>query len=100
MANLIIKDYIDRYNDYSKAGDALYSDAFPLIAQGEVIGFDMKGLDSVSTVFLNASFGHLIDAYGIDRVRKSFRFMNILRSQIDRIRKYFNDYTEISAMPK
>lgn len=93
MANLIFKDYIDKYNDYSKAGNAFFSVVSPLIAQDEIIRFDMKDLDSVSTVFLNASFGQLIDLYGIERVKKSFRFANILRTQIERIKKYFTDYS-------
>ncbi len=96
MTTFIIKDYIDRYNDYSKAGDAFYSDASPMIAQGSVIGFDMKGLDAVSTVFLNASFGHLIDEFGIERVKKSLKFSNLLRSQAERIKKYFIDYNALA----
>ncbi|MBD5369606.1 MAG: STAS-like domain-containing protein [Bacteroides sp.] len=92
---MIIKEYIDRYNDYAKAGDRLYTDARPLIDRGEKLNFDMIGLDAVSTVFLNASLGHLMDDYGIERVKKSFRFTNLLRSQADRIRKYFTDYEEV-----
>lgn len=96
MTTLFIKEYIDKFNDYSKAGNAFFSDASPMIEQGLTIGFDMKGLDAVSTVFLNASFGQLIDRYGIKRVKESFKFSNLLRSQADRIRKYFIDYDIIN----
>lgn len=92
---MIIKDYIERFNDYAKAGDAVFSDSRPLIDAEETIVFDMKGLDAVSTVFLNTSFGHLMDVYGIERVKKSFRFSNILRTQAERIKKYFQDYAEV-----
>lgn len=99
MTNFIIKDYIDRFNDYAKAGDAVCNDAMSLIDNGETIVFNMTGLDSVSTVFLNTSFGQLIDSYGIEKVKKSFRFTNILRSQADRIKKYFADYAELKNTP-
>lgn len=94
MTNLVIKDYIDRFNDFASAGDAVFSDAKPSIISGDKVVFDMKGLDAVSTVFLNTSFGQLIDTFGIDLVKKSFRFTNILKTQADRIRKYFQDYAE------
>ena len=94
--NMIIKDYIDRFNDYAKAGDAVFADSCPLIINGESIVFDMVGLDGVSTVFLNTSFGQLIDCFGIERVKRSFRFSNVLKTQAERIRKYFQDYAEIT----
>ena len=95
MATLIIKDYFDSYNDFANAGSAVAKDSAVAIERNDSILFDMKGLDAVSTVFLNTSFGYLMDKYGIDRVRKSFRFSNILRSQAERIKKYFSDYAEI-----
>lgn len=96
MINFRIKDYVDSYNDHAKAGNAVYKDAVPLINQGDVILFDMKDLDGVSTVFLNTSFGQLIDLYGSDRVKKSFRFTNLLKSQAERIKKYFIDYADVN----
>ncbi len=94
---MTIKDYIVKFNDYAKAGDAVFFDSCPLIDTGETIVFDMTGLDGVSTVFLNTSFGHLMDVYGIERVKKSFKFTNILRTQAERIKKYFQDYAEVKA---
>ena len=96
MNVLKVKGYIDKYQDYAKAGDAVFADACPMIVKNEMIAFDMSGLDGVSTVFLNTSFGQLIDMYGIERVKRSFKFSNILRSQAERIRKYFSDYSELS----
>lgn len=97
MHSIIIKDYVDRLNDFAKAGDAVFNYAKPLIEKDEIILFDMSGLDSVSTVFLNTSFGHLMDIFGIEKVKTSFKFKNILRSQGERIKKYFTDYAEIKA---
>lgn len=95
MVSLTIKDYYDLHKDYAKAGDAIYVAAVPLITKGETILFDMKGLDAVSTVFLNMSFGQLMDRFGVDKVKGSFRFSNVLKSQAERIRKYFRDYAEL-----
>ena len=95
MNILKIKQYIDQYQDYAKAGNAVFADTYPMIGRDEMVAFDMAGLDGVSTVFLNTSFGQLIDMYGIERVKRSFKFSNILRSQAERIRKYFADYAEL-----
>lgn len=94
---LNVRDICEKYNDFDRSGNEVYLISKPLIEKGETIVFNMKGLDSVSTVFLNASFGHLIDVYGMEKVKHSFRFTNILRSQVERIKKYFSDYEEIST---
>lgn len=94
--NLRIKEYIDTYNDYAKAGEAVFATALPMIENNQLMVFDMEGLDGVSTVFLNTSFGHLIDVFGIERVKRSFRFSNVLRSQAERIKKYFQDYQTLT----
>lgn len=99
MVSFVIKDYYDQHQDNAKAGDAVFSDAVPLISRGEVIVFDMHGLDAVSTVFLNTSFGHLMELFGIEKVKKSFKFSNLLRSQAERIKKYFSDYAELKSNP-
>lgn len=95
MQTILVKQYIDQYGDYSQSGSAVYDFASAAISKGDTLRFDMSGQDSVSTVFLNASFGKLIDTFGIDKVKRSFVFVNLLRSQIDRIRKYFDDYKEL-----
>lgn len=95
--NFLIKNYLDSVKDMALAGKAVSDDAKPIIERGDIIIFDMTGQQSVSTVFLNASFGFLIDEYGLEKIKKSFRFHNILRSQAERIKKYFDDY-QISIM--
>lgn len=94
----LIKDYIDSANDMAVAGKAVSDNAKPILDKGDIVIFDMDGLQSVSTVFLNTSFGYLIDEYGLEKVKKSFKFHNILRSQGERIRKYFEDY-QLSTTP-
>lgn len=101
MDNILnIKKICDKYNDYAVAGNEIFQLSVPLIEKGEIVIFNMEGQDSVSTVFLNACFGHLIDKFGLEKVKKSFRFTHILRSQIERIGKYYSDYEELCAIEK
>ena len=95
MYTLGIKDYIDKYNDYARAGNAACSDVCDKIDANQTIVFDMKGIDAVSTVFLNAFFGQLIDKYGIERIKGAFKFSGLLKSQFERIKKYFVDYAAL-----
>lgn len=89
-----IKSYVDAAPDFAAAGKAFYDDVAPLVADNVKIIFDMTGQEAVSTVFLNTSFGFLIDRFGIEKVRGSFLLKNILRSQAERIRRYFDIYIE------
>lgn len=56
---------------------------------------DMKGVDSIPTMFMNTSFGKIMSEYGLARLKKAMVFRNISRVQIERIGKYFKDYTEV-----
>ena len=97
MKVINVKQYIDQYGDFSKAGSAVYDYAAAAINNNDTLMFDMSGQDSVSTVFLNTSFGHLIDTFGIEKVKRSFKFSSMLRSQMERIVKYFDDYQKLCA---
>lgn len=91
-----VKEICERYNDYAQAGNEIFVISKPCMKRGETVIFDMEGIDSVSTVFLNTSFGQLFDNFGVERVKQSFRFTRILRSQAERIKKYFSNYAEVS----
>lgn len=95
MQTITIKQYVTKYNDFSKAGTDIFDVASSAILGGEEVLLDMKGQDSVSTVFLNASIGRLIDQFGVEKVKKNLKFANLLRTQMERIRKYFEDYQEL-----
>lgn len=95
MIHIFLKDIFAAHPDAAQAGYALANTAKAALDKHEIINFDMEGELGVSTVFLNASLGYLMDHYGVDRVRKSFRFSNILKSQASRITKYFDDYEKI-----
>ncbi|MDH6309330.1 hypothetical protein M2451_002784 [Dysgonomonas sp. PFB1-18] len=82
-------------SDYRESGKAVLNKAVEAIDENELVVIDMDKVDSVPTIFMNASFGPLIDKYGVDRIKKSLRFRNVLKSQVERISKYFSDYQKI-----
>lgn len=81
-----------RDKNYSKAGNDIFKGSINPIIDGDVIIINMEGVDSVPTTFMNTSFGALMDIFGEEKVKKSFRFRNVLKSQIERFRQYFDDY--------
>lgn len=93
----IIKSYFDAASDPAAAGKAVSDDARPIIENGGQIIFDMTGQEAVSTVFLNTSFGFLMEIFGVEKVKQSFRFKNILKSQAERISKYFSYFQSVTA---
>jgi len=91
METILLSDIL-KDKDYSNGGTVVYSIAQRAILQNDVIVIDMKNVDSFPTVFMNTSFGELMDEFGVDKIKKSFRFKNILKTQVERISKYFSDY--------
>jgi STAS-like domain of unknown function (DUF4325) len=87
-------------NGYVESGNIVFAEAKDIVLKGEVILIDMSQVESVPTNFLNTFIGALIDLYGIERTKKSLRFSNILKSQVERIRKYFNDYESVVSSLK
>lgn len=95
MTTILISNLLDKHQSYPLAGDEVYDIINPQMTGEESFIMDMTGVSSVPTVFLNASLGRLIDVYGIAKVRSKIGFVNIMRTQLDRIRKYFDDYAEV-----
>ena len=91
MATILLSDILND-NDYANGGSVVYDIAQPAISNNDIIVIDMQNVDSFPTVFMNTSFGKLMDKFGVDRTKKSFRFKNILKTQVERISKYFSDY--------
>jgi len=79
-------------NNYADSGSIVFKYAQEAVLDNEIIVIDMDFVDSVPTVFMNTSFGALMDIHGVEKTKKLFKFRNILKSQVDRITKYFNDY--------
>ena len=99
MKTFIIQDYINSYSNLSLAGKALYNDLLPIIETEPKITLDFKDTGGVASLFLNTSFGDLMDIFGIEKIKKAFKYVNIQNTQIERIRKYFEDYAFIKSQP-
>ena len=65
------------------------------INSNQTVSIDMEDVDSFPTMFMNTSFGSLIELFGLDITKRALRFQNIKKAQIERIRKYFNDYMSL-----
>ncbi len=92
--NVLLQDILTG-KSYPEAGSALFELAEKAVISNEQICLDMKGVESVPTLFMNTSFGDLILRYGIDKTKKLFTFNNITKSQVERIQKYFNDFQKL-----
>jgi hypothetical protein len=96
MKTISLYNILEKQNhSYADSGSIVFDIAKNAIQKREIVIIDMDGVDSVPTNFMNTSFGALINIFGIENTKKSFKFRNILKSQIDRISKYFNDYQTI-----
>lgn len=91
MEKIYVKDLLVD-GSYPAAGEKLYDKGVRFISQGQVIFLDMSDVDSVPTTFMNVSFGRFINEYGKDNTKKALRFLNITRSQLERIKRYFDTY--------
>lgn len=99
MEKILIKDLLKEYISYPRAGERLYDYADRLIRDGQTVVMDMDGVDSVPTLFMNPSFGRLIKEFGRMRVMRSFKFLNITRSQLERIKRYFDTWVDEAVTP-
>ena len=91
MKTIILKDIL-AVRSYPEAGDYIFNDIKDCIINNDKVVFDMSEVMSVPTMFLNTSFGAIIDEFGVQKLKSSISFRNISKTQIDRIQKYINDY--------
>jgi len=82
-------------NSYPEAGDFIFNDIKESIIHHEKIILDMSDVLSVPTMFLNTSFGAIIDEFGTEKLKESIKFKNITKSQVERIQKYLIDYNQV-----
>lgn len=99
MKTIQLKDVIAKTQDYAESGSIVFGIADLAISENDTVAIDLSGVDSVPTIFMNTSFGALMDKYGAD-VTKSFRFRNVKQTQIERFKKYFDDYRNIILQHK
>ncbi len=91
MEKILIKDLL-AIGSYPEAGEALYFRTLAQISNGKEVYLDMSGVDSIPTTFMNVSFGRFIKEIGKEPTKRSLRFLNITKSQLERIKNYFELY--------
>ena len=89
--NVILKEIL-KNKSYTDCGYDLYAIAESAIEVGDTVSLDMQDVQSVPTLFMNTSFGELIDKYGIEKTKRLFLFNNVSKSLIERIQSYFDKY--------
>ena len=94
MVTVKIKDVLNGRN-YPEGGTMLFSIIKDAMNSNQTVSIDMEDVDSFPTMFMNTSFGSLIDLFGLDTTKQALRFQNIKKAQIERIRKYCNDYKSL-----
>ena len=94
MVTVKIKDILNG-RSYPEGGAVLFDVVRDAINNNQIVSIDMEDVDSFPTIFINTSFGILISQFGLDVTKKAMRFQNIKRAQVERIRKYFDDYMSI-----
>lgn len=77
---------------YPDSGRELYKILLDAICNSKVIEINMTGVDGLPSMFLNTSLGPLIQEKGLSVLKKSFKLLNVSKSQIERINQYFEDY--------
>lgn len=77
---------------YPDSGKELYAILSDAISKSMVVEINMAGVDALPSMFMNTSFGPIIEKNGLDVLKKSFKLFNVSQSQIIRIKRYFDDY--------
>lgn len=73
-------------------GDALHIALLPYVQSGRVVRLSLHNATPMATSFLNASFGQLIDACGLNAVRASIRLVQFVPSHAQRLKAYLDHY--------
>jgi len=94
MCRIVLKDIISQGN-FPDSGRIFHDMLKSYLDQKRTIVIDMSEVVSLPTLFMNTSFGVIIDECGADILKKNVKFDNIGKSQMFRIQKYFDDYTQV-----
>lgn len=91
MDRIYVKDLLTG-GSYPEAGTKFYALAYPSMQQGQTIYVDMTDVTAIPTTFMNVSFGQMIKEYGKQQAKERLKFLNITKSQLERIKRYFDTY--------
>ena len=89
--DISLKDLL-KDKTHPEAGAEVFKVAQKAILNDDKVSIDMEDIVAVPTSFMNTSFGDLINVFGFNETRRVFYFKNIRKTQLERFRKYFNDY--------
>ena len=84
MVTVRIKDVLDG-RSYPDGGTMLFGIIKDAMNNNENVSIDMEDVDSFPTMFMNTSFGKLIELFGIDATKKALSFQNIKKHIKSRI---------------
>ena len=92
MTTIRLNDILQQNSDYSVAGTKFYDSVKSDISESKKVVVDMENVTSLPSIFLNFSFGKIIDEYGTDAVKKLFTFVKITKVQAERLQNYILKY--------
>ncbi len=88
-----LADIISQSKDLPAAGTVLYRIIDKAIKDSDCVVIDMSAVQSIPTIFLNASIGRIIDKWGKDAIKKNVSFKSISRPQAMKVKEYFEQYS-------
>lgn len=91
--NYQLKDYVTN-TDTNIEGVKLFCLLDNLISNSEVFILEIENDMSLSSSFLNSSFGNIIDKYGFINLKNHLK-IKTNKSQFGRISNYLNKYNEL-----
>jgi len=94
MKTILLKNILAE-EAFPVAGDHIFKEIKESIITHDKIIIDMIDVLTVPTMFLNTSFGAIIDEFGTLKLKESIGFKNITKSQVERIQKYLIDYNQV-----
>lgn len=94
MRQVILNDIL-KSKPYPEAGTDFCDILREAIQNADTLQIDMTGVDSIPTMFMTTSFGCIMQDFGAEKLKKTMIFKNITKVQIERIKKYINDYVEV-----
>ncbi len=75
---------------YPESGKVLYDYMSPLLSKNQSVTLDLNGVDSLPSMFLNASIGVAAREYGAETIKRNVVFFHVSRAQADRLKEYFS----------
>jgi len=94
MKTILLKNILAE-EAFPVAGYHIFKEIKESIIAHDKIIIDMIDVLTVPTMFLNTSFGAIIDEFGTLKLKESIGFKNITKSQVERIQKYLIDYNQV-----